>query len=402
MKLNIRIIAVALVFLLSVGFGVWWFQQYKQKSRASAAPPRLFFSIPYQNVTAGNPFDLYLNVNPNSSPFYSFEFTFAYDSANVALANEADPVSNVLVLDDALIGKPIVDPVAHTITLRGTRTKTPYAGGEAIQLVKISFVMKPEAPFPLRFNWDPTTNIAGQATVSKEDLEYPNITPTVPASSGASPVAVLTPVVEHAEKPAPIGASPAPQLIGAQDQMGTTSLIFPREDRLYINSIITNSAPFRYEQSVILDAGTYNLLIGARVRLNKGRGMLVAIHCNESDCGGGKMRNDIIAKTPVFPVKEEFSEMQQTVIIPQEGNKKNYTIRIYCEDGTECEIDYITLEDAWGSNKVANAQFSDAQLYTDPRKQPNSWMVDETANLFGTVDPAAGKNGALIINNPIK
>ncbi len=402
MKLQIRILAVLVVFVLSVGFGVWWFQQYKQKSRATAAPPRLFFTVPGAKVEAGSNFDLYVNINPNSSPFYSFDLKFTYDPTKVNFVDEANPLSNVTMLDSAVVSEPAVDVLTHVVTIKGTRTVTPFAGGEPVAIAKIAFVMKPETALPLQFNWDSTTNIAGQSAISKENLAYTGITPTVPVPSGATPVTVPTVAGGNGTPVPTIGASPAPQITGNQDQIGTTTEILPRGDRLYINSIIANPAPFRYEQNLVLDKGTYNLIVGAKVYYNKGRGMVIALHCNESDCGGGKKRNDIIVRTPVFPVKANFSEMQTTVVIPQEGDKKNYTMRIYCEDGTECEIDYITLEDAWGSDRIVNSQFADSQSYTDPRKQPTSWIVDGTANLFGTVDPAAGVHGALIINNPTK
>jgi len=39
---------------------------------------------------------------------------------------------------------------------------------------------------------------------------------------------------------------------------------------------------------------------------------------------------------------------------------------------------------------------------SDPRSQPAEWEVDATANMYGSIDPAFGVNGALMINNPVK
>jgi hypothetical protein len=181
--------------------------------------------------------------------------------------------------------------------------------------------------------------------------------------------------------------------------VGSTTKISQAIERLYINSIVTYPAPFRYEQSVKLDKGDYTLSVGARVFVNKGSGMVIGVICNDDSCGS-KTRNQIIYTTPRFPTLDYFSEMQQKVTIPSDGDQKNYLIRIFCEDGSECDIDYIHFEDAWGSDRLSNSDFTSSQTSSDPRKQPTGWTYDETANLYGSVDPAQGNNGALMINNP--
>ena len=139
--------------------------------------------------------------------------------------------------------------------------------------------------------------------------------------------------------------------------------------------------------------------VGAKVLVNRGRGLVVALICNDDTCGGGKKRNDLVFVTHRFPVFDYFSEMQQKITIPADGDQKNYLVRIFCEDGSECDIDYLQLEDAWGTDRMLNSQFATAQSMTDPRKQPSGWLVDITANLYGSVDPSQGNKGALMINN---
>lgn len=182
---------------------------------------------------------------------------------------------------------------------------------------------------------------------------------------------------------------------------GETTPITERKDLLYINSIASYPSPFRYEQTFKLEKGTYSLRIGAKVYIRKGRGMSISLICNEDTCGE-KKKNQTMYVSPIFPVKAEFSEMTGTITIPDNADYKEYLLRVYCEDGSECEIDYISLEDAWGSQRVHNDNFAETQKMIDPRKQPSSWTVDATANMYGSVDPATGKNGALMINNPAK
>ena len=192
-----------------------------------------------------------------------------------------------------------------------------------------------------------------------------------------------------------------PTIIQPTGLVGTTAPISEGKDLLYVNSIATYQSPFRYEQSIELEQGKYRLSVGAKMYVRRGRGMTVALICNDTSCGT-KKKNDILFSSPVFPKKEEFSEMISNIVIPGDENKKKYVLRVFCEDGSECDIDYISLEDDWGSERVINSHFADIQTITDPRKQPVSWEVDATANLYGSVDPAFGVHGALMINNSAK
>ena len=394
-KNGVRITAFLFVIGVSVWFGASWIGKYKQKSKATAAPPLISMSIPGAQVAAGQNFGLYVAINPNSSPFYSFNLVFKYDAVKVDLANEANPTGNIEILDKTIITQLVADTINHTITIKGTRTTSPFIGGEPIQIVKVSLVMRPSAALPLTFTWDSATAISEQTSSVKEDLIYTGPTPTpqsvtVPTSTLSTNGLTSTPVPSVT----PVTASGTGGAL--QANVGTTTSITQQNDRLYINSIVANPAPFRYEQSMQLQKGAYTLRVGAKVVVNKGRGMLLLLICNSVTCGGSTKSGDVIMQTPTFPQKSGFSEMTQTVTVAQDSN---FILRLFCEDGSECDVDYVSLEDPWGSERVTNAQFSQVQMYTDTRKQPTYWQVDTTANLYGSVDLSAGTNGALVINN---
>jgi len=200
--------------------------------------------------------------------------------------------------------------------------------------------------------------------------------------------------------------TPTP-VLGTAGTVASTTRIYERQDTLYINSIMTYPAPLRYEQPLKLEKGTYSLVMGARMYAKRGTGLVLVVQCNESSCGKNENnrelhQNDVIYRTPTFPEKTEFSELRQMFTISDSVSNKQLVLRVYCEDGSECDIDYISLEDAWGSERLQNPQFADSQLVNNPRKQPVGWEVDATANLYGSVDPAYGNRGALMINNSAK
>ena len=178
----------------------------------------------------------------------------------------------------------------------------------------------------------------------------------------------------------------------------TSKDIIPRSDLLSINSTVAYQAPLRYEQRVRLEKGGYTFTIGAKMNVKMGSGMAIVLICNEDMCGT-KRRNEFIYSTSDFPLKTVFSEMKDTVTVPEDTNTKEYILRIFCEDGSECEIDYISLVDAWGNERVRNPQFDGGQQITDSRNQPTSWEVDSMANMYGSVDPTIPNNGGLVINN---
>ena len=192
-----------------------------------------------------------------------------------------------------------------------------------------------------------------------------------------------------------------PPGVGGVQPDGASTTITEQKDLLYINSIGSYPAPFRYEQSLKLEKGVYSLLIGAKLFVKRGRGMILALMCNEASCGAKKL-GEFMYSSLSFPLKNEYSEMSDKITIPDDADNKEFLLRIFCEDGSECDIDYISLEDAWGSQRIKNTHFTEFEKMSDPRKQPVSWQVDSTANLYGSVDPAFGKNGALMINNPAK
>ena len=195
--------------------------------------------------------------------------------------------------------------------------------------------------------------------------------------------------------------TPIPPIMGQAGKEGTSTPIRENTDLLYINSIATYASPFRYEQAVTLHKGTYSLLVGAKIYVRKGRGVAMVVVCNEATCGA-KKKDQLMYVSPIFPVKADFSEMAGSFTIPDDADNKQYIFRIFCEDGSECELDYISLEDAWGSQMLKNNHFGVAKQYTDAREEPTGWTEDATADFYGSVNNNYGYKGALMINNSAK
>lgn len=235
-----------------------------------------------------------------------------------------------------------------------------------------------------------------QATGSFDDYKITCYKPDV--SVGPIDVPTATPIPGVTAGPSPTkGPTPTPLLGGAGPEAVTTSII-ERADTLYINSLVTYPAPFRYEQPIKLERGDYMLTLDAIVHVKRGSGLVLVLQCNEAACGTYK-NGDIIFRTPTFPQKSGFSQYQQKISIADGPADKNLVLRLYCEDGSECEIDNISLEDSWGSERVKNPHFAEFQQTNEPRIQPNSWEIDAAANMYGSIDKAMGTYGSLLINN---
>lgn len=624
MQKNVRVFIIGAVLITASLFGAYWMQQYLLKSRASAAPPTASFLITGPKVNPGDSFDVTLQINPNLTPFYSFDVAFTYDPLKVDLkvTDPAKLTDNIIPLastgtgavDVQLlkgVGTTNVNTASNTIRISGLKvdgSSDPFTGREPLNIVKVSFVMKTGQELPFDFKWvDPDSTKANDSdSYEKKDLHYTgeaeipsnlvpyacgtedfsgtslntskwalwtnnggtigfvdgigtlyllgakensnvnitasnevsgdfiaelllkshstldskkasnfgmqfinldsgksetlqilrqsnnpeiinsvnyldsvwahegkniNLSPTTPIkvkierrgsiakmyydlldnkgyilvrqvdnfytgngkiqifldnwapdfpqTSGVlddfkltcykqdvsvTPIGVPT-TIPPTGVVQPTGAynslTPVPTIEGGSGQTGQTTTFTPRADLLYINSIASYQSPFRYEQGVKLEKGSYTLKVGAKIYVRKERGMVIGLVCNQTTCGAKKM-GQMIYVSKVFPVKAEFSEMTDTITIPDAADNKAFILRVFCEDGSECELDYITLEDAWGSERLKNNNFEDVQKLTDPRRQPSSWEVDDTANLYGSIDPATGIHGALMINNSAK
>lgn len=352
-----------------------------------------------------------------------------------------------------------VDPATGRVKIMAVRqndTNSPFIGGkDPISIVKVSFVMKPTATLPFTLAWDATSKTSLPDVIEKTNLTYTGIDPTITAgATGIPPVGAAT------ATPKPGAASPYPTtgivkcgidvcqagffcyyppvsdcvagetciemfsdpyckqkdgkleltptpVLGTAGKVATTTRIYERQDTLYINSIMQYPAPLRYEQQIKLNKGTYALVMGARLYNKRGSGLVLVVQCNEASCGENDDKkqlhqNDVIYRTPTFPLKTEFSELRQLFNVSDSVGGKQLVLRVYCEDGSECDIDYISLEDAWGSELIRNPQFAEVQPMNNPRKQPAFWEVDATANMYGSIDPAIGNRGALMINNSAK
>jgi len=388
MHTKLRIVLVVAVFITASLFGVFWFQRYLLRSKASAAPPTASFAIDAINTDGS--FDLVLLVNPHSTPFGAFDLTFSYDATKVS-TDAAHMFSHLMPLSDLILGAGTgVNITNHTVRVVAARS-TMYTGEEAIRMVKVTFYKKSSAALPLDFTWDP----ASVSQFEKVSLSYSGPTlsatpiPNTPIPTSIQPTSAFNLL------------TPVPTIMGTPLNDAATTSITEGDHLLYINSIASYPAPFRYEQPIRLERGTYHLTLDAKVFVRRGRGMVVALVCNEASCGT-KMRNQTFYVSPPFPLKGEYSEFTDTITVPDSADYKEYMLRIFCEDGSECELSKISLEDAWGSERVTNGDFSQVQQMSDPRKQPSSWAADSTAVLYGSVDPAFGHNGSLMINNSIK
>lgn len=342
--------------------------------------------------------------------------------------------------------------------IRNTGNGDPFIGNTPIPLVNVSFTMNADAVLPFEIKWDVAskTDLPPPDSLSVENLNYTGIDPTAtvgPTSIGSVGVPTATPKPNTPTAPAPtlnyiqcgadrcttgyfcyyppvsdcydgetctemtsvpycklkdgkLELTPTPPL-GGVGTVASTTRVSARSDTLYVNSIVSYPAPLRYEQPLKLEKGNYIMTVWARMYAKRGTGLVIVLQCNEQSCGENAdkkplKKNDVMYRTPTFPFKTEFSELKQGFTIPSSADNKEVMLRIYCEDGSECDIDYLSIEDAWGSERVKNNQFAEVQGMVDPRLQPSSWEVDSTANLYGSIDPAFGNNGALMINNPAK
>lgn len=170
-------------------------------------------------------------------------------------------------------------------------------------------------------------------------------------------------------------------------------------DLLNVNAVTFDLAPLRYEQTVKLDAGRYTLAGSAYVYTTRGRGVLLVLTCGEGNCGNGKKLNDILVKTPLFPVADQFQQQENDVIIPDAGGGKKYKVRIYVEDGSEADFDFVSLQNIWGGEQLTNSHFGDLTSVVSPRKYPEFWDIDTAGLVFGTIDKLKLKQGALFINS---
>lgn len=171
-------------------------------------------------------------------------------------------------------------------------------------------------------------------------------------------------------------------------------------DLLNINSTPIDRSPFRYEQQVVLDKGTYTLSAKALTYTARGRGVLVVLACAENNCGNGWKLNTTIGKTPLFPVSSVFVEQESAPIeISEEGKNKKYVVRAYVEDGSEADFDSISLINQWAGEQLLNERFAQMNMLAMPRKYPQLWEIDIAGKLYGTVDPDKGTGGALYINS---
>lgn len=170
-------------------------------------------------------------------------------------------------------------------------------------------------------------------------------------------------------------------------------------DILYVNSTTFDQSPLRYEQIVQLEKGDYVLSASAIVYTLRGRGVLVAVSCAESDCGDGKKLNDIITKTPGFTDTATFVRKEVTFNISEKLDKKKLAIRVFVDDGSEADFDFISLTDIWGGEKLDNIHFDKTVKAASNRQYPQYWEGDTTGWMYANIDTQKGTDGSLYINS---
>lgn len=170
-------------------------------------------------------------------------------------------------------------------------------------------------------------------------------------------------------------------------------------DILHINSVTFDQAPLRYEQTVKLEEGDYILSGAARVYTARGRGVLIALACGESTCGDGKKLNDIFGKTPLFALSTDFQRKETTIHISNNQKDKKLIVRIFVEDGSEADFDFVSLTDVWGGERLTNWHFYKTEKIISPRSYPQYWDMDDAGQVLSTIDKQQGVDGALFINS---
>lgn len=381
MKHILRIIIVVGI-VLAVSLGLWaYLNGYLSRSKASTEMANVRFSKGLIHAQVGDEVVVEIILSTASS-------TNTNSGISGVDIRFTDTGNNL----DFMMGKTTATlPTGFDASIFDPPTGTPPVPNHISRLAFVS--KKPTSDLqksiviPLYFKVVGTGSLSSSVMVDATNslvVGPPGLTYPVVVDSAASSFGVTSAEVSPTTGTTPTAVQPT------GDANATT--VPESTNFLYINSIASYPAPFRYEQPIKLEKGTYHLTLDAKVYVRRGRGMVVAL----------MVGNQVFYVTPPFPAKADFSEFTDTVTITDAVDNKQMLLRIYCEDGSECEVNKISLEDAWGSERVINSDFADVQQMIDPRKQPTSWEVDSTANLYGSVDPAFGHNGSLMINNSAK
>jgi len=141
-----------------------------------------------------------------------------------------------------------------------------------------------------------------------------------------------------------------------------------------------------YQQRMKLPKGPYLLSAKVHSVISKGVGTAVNLICAESTCSAGcpageatcvtgqkYAENDVIASI-AFPESGEFVNKSSSIIIPEDGNNKNYAVQIVVADGSEALIDNVHLMGGT-TDYIVNGEFANIAPGTASYNQPDAWGV---------------------------
>ena len=343
-------------------------------SDSSGGGVSLSFASSKQTYSVGEEVSIDIMVDTNNQQISSTGVYFSYP-ANI-LAHKSTTINTNTFDSTAINGvtPPVVPSTTGTVVINAAR-KTAISGNLKVATVKF------------------TASVDGTA-----NLAYIKDNCTV-YTFNDSPQNILTTVNSYTVTVGTTSSSSSTSSGGSSSSVIPGEQIESNGDILHINSTTFDQAPTRYEQVVNLEKGDYVLSWGTLTYTSRGREVLVVLACGESDCGDGKKLNDVIGQTPHFPLSTTFQRQEVTIHISDAGDKKKYVVRIFVEDGSEADFDYVSLTDIWGGEKLQDYHFNTVSKISSPRKYPDYWEMDMAGSIYGTIDTTKGKDGALYINS---
>ena len=172
--------AIVLLILLSLIAGSVVI--FKKKNPAPATTPS---NVPSSEVSApGTPvlsftsdpaspgpnenFDLILKANPDGTEFHAFEFYVSYDPEKVDFQIQEDLSQNISSAYPLIISA--VDSNSQKISIVGTRTGSPFAGSEALEIARVKMKSKSGSGGGLVFSWGEGTKLGNKIPFQKLDF----------------------------------------------------------------------------------------------------------------------------------------------------------------------------------------------------------------------------------------
>lgn len=154
----------------------------------------------------------------------------------------------------------------------------------------------------------------------------------------------------------------------------------------------TLSTAAHFVQKARIPAGDYVLLVRAYTVIAKGNGAFVDVLCANPDCGGGKKENDSLGKI-VLPANTDFETKTLRIKIPDDGNNKDYRIRIVAGEGSELYVDRVSFAGG-GKEYVLNGEFKNVA------STPSSVTLDQPVS-WGDGSNKIGYFYGMAINNKL-